>query len=393
MKIAYLSPFLSKYAVQHVDGMDDDFVKAVPGRGGINVCYLVEERLRRKQPTVVVTMDPGVAEVTRFRGPYLEYIVCPMRATGKTRDLFRKERMCLKAVVESLNVDLFHVHWTYEYAVALIDAGLQDKALITVHDHSWKALLSTTPLYLPKYLLTRYYVFRKGKYFSAVAPHVSHYVEKCSGRIVHTISNSIPPEVEELSPPQRSAICHGEINVLSISGWGRLKNLKNSIRAFSMFRERFKGARYHLAGQGLAPNGPAEEWAVRHAVSEGLVFHGLLSHGELFALADSCDILLHPSLTEACPNAVLEGMSYGLVVIADKQSGGCPFVLGNAGVLTDASSPDAICSEMIRICSDSDLALSLSQAAHQRAYREFSIARVCRQYERLYYSIYKGDLG
>jgi glycosyltransferase involved in cell wall biosynthesis len=77
-------------------------------------------------------------------------------------------------------------------------------------------------------------------------------------------------------------------------------------------------------------------------------------------------------------------MCHGLVVIAGESSGGCPFVLGETGILTDVSETNAIYKELMRICSNRKHALDLSHKTQRRAYNEFSIAHIYNQYEALY---------
>ena len=109
-------------------------------------------------------------------------------------------------------------------------------------------------------------------------------------------------------------------------------------------------------------------------------------------LIGQSDIVFHPSLEESFGNALIEGMSMGRVVVAGKDSGGCPWVLdgGSGGFLVDVLSPEAMASALIRIFRRPDEARKVAEHGRRLVEERYAASAVVARYDQIYERIAKG---
>ena len=145
------------------------------------------------------------------------------------------------------------------------------------------------------------------------------------------------------------------------------------------------GAQLRLIGRGMELRGPACKWADSRGLTAGVEFVGVVGHGEVRAALDASDLLVHPSLLEACPMVVVDAMARSVPTVAGRASGGVPWVLdeGGSGVLVDVRSPVVIASAVIRLLQDDDDWERLARSALASARRRFSATTVAEQYEKM----------
>jgi glycosyltransferase involved in cell wall biosynthesis len=105
----------------------------------------------------------------------------------------------------------------------------------------------------------------------------------------------------------------------------------------------------------------ARELGVREAVS----FTGQLSDADLATTLAESDALVMASQHEGFGVPVLEAMSMGLPVVANR-AGALPEIVGDGGLLVDASDPYALAGAVARLTADEDLRAALAHAAAQR---------------------------
>jgi glycosyltransferase involved in cell wall biosynthesis len=105
----------------------------------------------------------------------------------------------------------------------------------------------------------------------------------------------------------------------------------------------------------------ARELGVREAVS----FTGQLSDADLVTAMAESDALVMASQHEGFGVPVLEAMSMGLPVVANG-AGALPEIVGDGGLLVDASDPYALAGAVARMAADADLCATLARSAAQR---------------------------
>ncbi|HEX4175505.1 MAG TPA: glycosyltransferase [Acidimicrobiales bacterium] len=105
----------------------------------------------------------------------------------------------------------------------------------------------------------------------------------------------------------------------------------------------------------------ADELGIRDAVT----FRGGISDGDLVAAMDASDVLIMASRHEGFGVPVIEAMTMGLPVVANRE-GALPEIVGDAGLLVDAADPYALADAAARAASDRELRRSLSEAGSRR---------------------------
>ena len=120
---------------------------------------------------------------------------------------------------------------------------------------------------------------------------------------------------------------------------------------------------------------------------------GRLPHHETLREIASAAVLLHPALEESFGMTGLEAMVVGTPVIAGRDSGNMPFLLdhGNAGVLCDVRSPQAIAAALLDVLTDQARAARIVQCAGEVARSKFSEDKVISAYIDYYRDILERD--
>jgi glycosyltransferase involved in cell wall biosynthesis len=104
-----------------------------------------------------------------------------------------------------------------------------------------------------------------------------------------------------------------------------------------------------------------DELGIRDAVA----FRGGISDSELVAAMGASDVLIMGSRHEGFGVPVIEAMTIGLPVVANRE-GALPEIVGDAGLLVDATDPYALADGAARAASDREFRRSLVEAGAQR---------------------------
>ncbi len=118
-----------------------------------------------------------------------------------------------------------------------------------------------------------------------------------------------------------------------------------------------------------------------------IVFHGWLDRSDLKFkdLFETSSIFILPSEMENFPTVLLEAMSAGLSIITSA-AGGCPEVIGNAGLIIEPANTNALRSAILSLTGDIELRDRLANLGKKQV-ELFSWETVARQYQKLYQSI------
>jgi glycosyltransferase involved in cell wall biosynthesis len=360
-------------------------------RGGTAVVNLVRAYLEQGLPVDVLTLDPKATEsIVRLKSDRLNIWIVKRRPSKAVRDGFRQECRLIEKVLQESDADICHAHWTYEYGMAAVTQKIKP-FVVTVHDHARNILLWQGWRYAGLYLLTQFVLRKATGRLTAVSPYVAEYAERVSGRPVPVIPNVLSVDSSLLSVDRETSTTQQLNNVatkladrdqkteggdqrteaqktevgkntdfivhsssfivpesypilITLADWGRLKNGKRALAAFSKVRKQFPDAQYRLIGAGLEQGGPAHRWAVRKRLTEGVRFCGWMPYDQAIELLHSSTVLFHPSLEESFGYPVAEALAAGIPVVASKQAGGAAWLLaeGRYGVLTDGRSDKAM---------------------------------------------------
>ena len=161
--------------------------------------------------------------------------------------------------------------------------------------------------------------------------------------------------------------------LLSVGALHPRKNIRRIIEAFTALRASHPGVTLVIAGP---PSwGKNDELrAVLGAArgNGGVIFTGFVGDGDLAALYQATHGLVFPALYEGFGLPVLEAMSHGAPVLTSNVSS-LPEVAGDAALLVDSASVEAIGWGMRRLLEDEVLRAELSRKGRARS-REFSWA-------------------
>jgi glycosyltransferase involved in cell wall biosynthesis len=147
------------------------------------------------------------------------------------------------------------------------------------------------------------------------------------------------------------------------------KNLPRVLEAFARVRDEAPDKRLVVVGP---PSWGASDVLrqVLARVGDGVTFTGFVSDTDLQALYQGTHALVFPSLYEGFGLPPLEAMGHGTPVITSNVSS-LPEVVGDAALLVDPLSVDAIAGAMRRILGDAELRADLSRRGEERS-RAFS---------------------
>lgn len=104
-------------------------------------------------------------------------------------------------------------------------------------------------------------------------------------------------------------------------------------------------------------------------------------------LLSSADIFLFPSRFEGMPNSVLEAMGYGLPVIATDVQGVSELIRnGENGIIVPVNDPSAISRAILYLLKNPEARLRLGRAAQETIKNEYTLDKMCVQYEKLLFN-------
>jgi glycosyltransferase involved in cell wall biosynthesis len=179
-------------------------------------------------------------------------------------------------------------------------------------------------------------------------------------------------------------------NGIDINKFSPAADRKNNILMCSRMLPR-KGFQYLIeAAKDLPP-----DWHV-HLIGDGpyrpeleklaagsktsITFHGWLDQKDerFIRLFEECSIFVFPSEAENFPTVLLEAMTAGLCVITS-DAGGCPEVVGDAGLIFPSCDVPALRNHLLSLVGDPARRKTLSAAARRRA-EQFAWPAIANRY-------------
>ncbi|SOD92018.1 glycosyltransferase family 4 protein [Spirosoma fluviale] len=363
------------------------YPKGQPGAPLIS--NLINEYLSRGYKVLAITIDDQLADDEPpfvYTDPLLTYVVVPKRKhtfrpngkrPGRTADFFRFERNQMVAVLKQYKPDVVHAHWTYEYALA----GLTytPNALITVHDNARIIFNYVRTLNRFFHLLLARYVFQRGRWFTAVSPYMAGTVQQWITEPVAVVPNPVP------MPDKGRHSTRSEVPTISmvVNGWDDRKNSKNALLAFKGIQQRHPNAVLWAFGTAFEPGEHADAFCREHQIPN-VVLHGSTRYAEVLDKVSQSTVLLHASLEESFGMVMAEAMSFGVPVVAGKDSGAVAWVVEDGGLLVDVTKVDEMVEAVDKLLSDPVLYKRCSTNAIRIVQTRFPIEEVADQYVSLY---------
>jgi L-malate glycosyltransferase len=387
-KVAILGPILNKPLQKYIRTLSDKDCLDYPGHSFSVLNNLVEALYNKdKFKIIIISLDPHIKEPLIRKSEYCDLYSLPRRQNKLTRDLYKKEKAYIREAIEECNPDLIHVHWTYEYALAVRNVNIPK--IMTVHDHTYDILKFSGWHYFPSFILTLF-LFQKFKYITTVSPYICNFINhvKLTKGKIWIIFNPIENSYDPTSKKKKSSI-----HITCSSGWNNVKNPKLALRAFSLYLKSNTKAVLNLAGVGLGLNEDGKKWAEENNLSQNVNFLGSLNHEKYLELLSNTDIYLHTSKTEAMPLSILEAMLYEIPVIAGKKSGAIPWLLenGKLGFLVDIKDKNSIAQQLIYLTNNISLQCTKIAAAKNKALSLTNPEKVYAHYLEVYENVWSNE--
>lgn len=208
-------------------------------------------------------------------------------------------------------------------------------------------------------------------YYPWAAPKV-RVVPIAAGPLVDSSTN---PDAEAVAVTQLSG---GRPFILAVGTVQPRKNIARLIAAYISLRDRdITTAKLIIVGQSAWQSSQIEAIATQSPYAEDIVFAGYQADSTLAALYRACAVFAYPSLYEGFGLPVVEAMACGAPVVAGTISS-IPEVAGDAALLVDPLSADAIGDAIKQILTDAALAASLRERGRRRA-AQFTWSRSAQQ--------------
>jgi glycosyltransferase involved in cell wall biosynthesis len=163
------------------------------------------------------------------------------------------------------------------------------------------------------------------------------------------------------------------------------KFLLEIVAAWRLVRAAVLGTELHVLGTAEARHRAYAERllaAVGDDLDAGVFVHGAAPDAPA-RLADY-DVAVVLGESQGCPNAVLEALAAGVVVVANDSGGTRELIIhGRTGLLLRERDPAAVAAAVTRLLLDPALAARLSAAGRAHVARAFSMATMAAAYQAL----------
>lgn len=293
------------------------------------------------------------------------------------RRLFRCERRELVHLMRQHAVDLINAHWSYEFAWAALDSGTP--TLVTLRDHARTILKQNFDAFRLARFAMDSYVVRRAPFLSTNSRYLYAKLSPRQRKKARVTQNFFVADLVGLRKSYRNR----DNYIVSVSnGFRGRKNIASALRAFGLLRQSCPGIRYYLFGNDMEAGGPAETFARRKGLAQGVVFMGKQPYRSVLDCVRNAKLMLHPSLEESFGMSVLEAMVLGTPVVGGARSGNIPFLLdyGKAGVVCDVRVARDIARSASMLLADETGARRLAEYATNYATQHFSEERAVQAY-------------
>ena len=292
-------------------------------------------------------------------------------------------------VVQRLRRNDFALVHTHEYRSNLI-GGVAAKlvgvpAVASVRGYTDRTL----PLRLYKYL--DLLALRGFDRILPVADHIRRQLlmTGLSGQRVITLYDAIDPRSFRVDQSTDPACIRQKLGLndrsKAISAVGRLsveKGHRYLLESANRVLEHFPETRFWIIG-----DGPERKWLESLVTNLGLddIVSFLGYRSEVASIMTASDVVVLTSLTEGCPNVLLEAMSLGKPVVATAV-GGVPEIVRHeeTGLLVPPKNPEAIAQALLRLLHNPAWAAHLGAQGRERALRHFHVDQLAQRLAQVY---------
>lgn len=364
-----MSPFPVSEVADLLSEESQSLISNFANDRGISIASYVRGLLDLGHDITVITSDEKLkVNLIVLSGNNLKIYIVPKREVIRSRvlDLYRKERLAIRELIESLDLDIVHAHWTYEYAYAALQSN--KPLLITAHDAPFTVFRYRHNIYWMFHVFLAFVVRSKAQDIAFVSPSL---MNQWQTQMFWTRNSYLTPNISKLLRAKAILKLESE-RCLAISEAGTLKNIKKLLEAWPLVLDSNKNAHLDLIGYGLGIDGELFEWATRKGFNQNINWNGFLPRVAIDNFLLEADILITPSLSESFGLTAMEAMSAGIPVVGGINSGGIPYVVGNGGLLVDIRSAREISKAIVTLLNSPELRLELGNNGIDRVQEVFS---------------------
>jgi glycosyltransferase involved in cell wall biosynthesis len=315
-----------------------------------------------------------VASAAEARGVNVRFFPCRSRADWKTVRLIRQD-------LDTNRVDILHSHGYKADVYAYLGSRRRRPILISTC-HSWPQGARVLRLYAAIDRLA----LRAFDGVATMSREVAMKLARSGVRALnlHVISNGVDcAAFEHCRPTLRNELPRvGGSIVGLVARMVPAKGVPVFLRAARQVLKVDPDVTFVLIGGGPS-QADFEQMAEELGVAQNVVFTG--ARRDMPGVYASLDVLALPSLEEAMPMAVLEGMSAGKPVIATPV-GAIPELLipEKTGYLTPVGDADALAASILKLVRNPALAEAMGRSGRERVRANFSVASAASSYLALY---------
>jgi L-malate glycosyltransferase len=290
------------------------------------------------------------------------------------------------------DIDILHVHWTYDFAYASSKFVDVIPVVCTVRDWAPYIYKTVKTIKLRILWMQKKYISKKvldNKKINFISN--SDYTRQ---RILSVYPNYYVPivfnSIDDKYILIKRELYPKVITFVSISPSidDIRKNCNTLVLAFSKFRTKYPCAKLILIGRVNFRGVLYKEWE-KNGLLDNIEFTGFINHCELMRVLDNVSCLVHPSLEETFGNIFLEAMSRRVPIIGGEKSGAVPIVLknGECGCLCDVTNVASLVNAMFRVIEDSAYKRQLVENSTNVLINEYSGSIIAQKHLDIYKSI------
>ena len=373
-------------------GINALFLQKPATGSGQHLFHLLEGLDAHDKENAYVLLSPRFRRAYAVTWPHLSdrfrnvEVVSALAQLGENVEKTWWEQIGVLKSGKAENVDLLHCPYWASPLVTMFPT------VVTIHD--------VIPLILKEYAWRKLTIaYNALVSLSAKRAQAIIAVSQCSKRDIeqtlhipseriHVIGNAVDASFRPITDSWllssvRERYNIGEHYVLYFGGFDLRKNVPRLIRAYAQLpaslRDRYQlvvaGRLHHLGNHPLYPD---PRPLVRElGLDERVIFTGQIREQDKAPLYSGATAFTFPSLYEGFGMPVLEAMACGTPVLTSNISA-LPEVVGEAGLLVDPTSTDAITASLGRMLEDEPFRRELAQHARERS-RIFNWQQVAQQ--------------
>lgn len=208
--------------------------------------------------------------------------------------------------------------------------------------------------------------------------------------LIKTIHNGVPdPSKLSFMNPELLRTFEDKVIIGAVARLEETKGIRYLIEAFSANTEKFPNTLLCIVGTG-SKEAELKDLVTRLGLDHRVIFTGYRRN--VHDYLHLYDIFVIPSLHEAHPLVLMEGLGHGKPIIATTV-GGIPEVINHKsnGLLVPPANASALAETLEELLSDQALKNKIGQCARETYEERFTVERMVEETEKVYHSLFRSE--